>query len=760
MLGQLRYIFIILIAVVFCACSTTKFVPQDKYLLNKMHVSIDDRRNVNDIHKAHQDALDADGLADKMKSYVRQKNNSEIFGFWKLQLQVYSLAAPDSSKWINRTLWKMGEAPEVFDPALADVSLANIEQGMRNKGYFNAVVDTTMEVKNRRLALTYHVTAGEPYFLRDYNIRLQQQDLKEIAGSRRTLVSEGMIFDSDILDQERDRIARGMRRRGYYYFDKELLHYIADSAYQSQQISLQLTLNDYVEMASDSLKKQLFTQFRIRKVHFYTDADPDKLQSEEEVTTIEDGDWTFTYAGRKLLREKALKQNCYINPGDYYNIYRVERTYSRLNSLGPIKYVDISFDRVSDDELDCSIVVSRGKLNAVSAEVEGTYSAGDWGIAAGAGYTNRNIFKGAEELNVNGYGSYEWRQNGGRAIEAKAEASILFPNAPKVLFGYRYQNRPDEFVRTVVNGSLSYSYKPFGSRLTHQFNFVDISYVYLPWISDEFRAAFLKPTNILRYSYEDHFIVDWSYAGVWSSFSQAHPYRSYATFNYQVETAGNLLYGISTLAKLEKNSTSGSYEIFHIPFSQYAKADFAFAYHQIFSQNHRLVYHAALGVAVPYLNASSVPFEKRYFAGGANSVRGWQVRSLGPGAYRGDGTRIDYNNQAGDIKLDLNLEYRWKVWSIFELAAFTDAGNIWTIRDYDSQPYGVFDIREFYKQIAWSYGLGLRLDFSFFIFRVDCGVKLYDPSRIHYDGKQWRTASNGINWKDDVTFHFAIGYPF
>jgi outer membrane protein assembly factor BamA len=173
------------------------------------------------------------------------------------------------------------------------------------------------------------------------------------------------------------------------------------------------------------------------------------------------------------------------------------------------------------------------------------------------------------------------------------------------------------------------------------------------------------------------------------------------------------------------------------------------------------VFHADLGVAVPYGNSQTIPFEKRYFAGGANSVRGWSARTLGPGGYKGNGKLIDFNNQSGDIRLNLNVEYRAKVWSIIELAAFFDAGNIWTVFDYDAQPNGVFQFNEFYKQIAMAYGVGVRLDFSFFIFRVDFGVKLYDPSLL-YDGsgKQWRTVGNGLNWKDDMAFHFAIGYPF
>lgn len=758
---HVRNILLFLAVLLFSACSTTKFVPEGKYLLRKTSVRIEDRKEVNETHRQNESALDADALASKMSNYVRQKSNSEILGFWPLQLQVYSLAGKDSTKWINRQLMKMGEAPEVFDPSLAVASRAEIAKAMFNKGYFNASVDTTMRINKRRLRLTYDVTAGKPYVVRSYTVRLENPELKSIAKNERAmLVHEGMLFDADELDQERERITKAMRSLGYYYFEKDYLKYEADSAYKTNEVTLSLRLQDYVVNAPDSMREQLFTRFVIRKVQFCTDFDPALMTDSTDLVTRTRDNYVFSYLGKKLIRESVLRHSCSIVPGQYYNANRVERTYSDLNALGPVKFVDISFDQVGADSLDCIIVISRGKLNSVSAEIEGTYSAGDWGIATGAGYTNRNLFRGAEEFNVNGSFAYEWRQQGGRAIEGKAEASIRFPNAPKVSVGYKYQKRPDEFTRTVANAQVSYQLKPYGSKLSQNFHFFDLSYVYLPWISDEFRETFLQPTNILRYSYEDHFILDWSYGGTWSNYNQRSPYRSYGTFSYQLETAGNLLYGISHLLKQTPDPEDGSFRILNIRYAQYVKADFNFSAHHIFTKKHRMVYHGAIGVAVPFGNASSIPFEKRYFAGGANSVRGWTARTLGPGGYRGVGSRTSYNNQVGDIKLDLSLEYRWRVWSIIELAAFTDAGNVWTIRDYESQPYGVFKWNEFYKQIAWSYGVGVRFDLSFFVFRVDFGCKLYDPSRIYTDGTQWRTAGNGLSWKDDMALHFAIGYPF
>ena len=736
------------IGLVLClmSCNTTKFVPQGEYLLNKANIKVEDTKEV---------------AVSDLKNYLQQKQNTEILGFLKLQLGIYNTASLDTAKWTSKNARRIGEAPVIYAPELTDRSMVQLRKAMQNKGYFTAQVDTTITVKDRKVNITYHVTAGEPYIIRRYRVGFEHEELKQIAQDQRRLISEGMQFDVDMLNQERQRIARAMRRNGCYYFDEDMIQFVADTTRLKKQVDVTVKLSDYVTQLSPEEQAQVFRHYKISHVHFHIDYEIGRAPDGERMRASMKGDYEFTWVGDKLLRENVLIRNCPIQPGDKYNEVRVERAYSNLNQLAPIKYVDISFDPISEDELDCHIVLSRSKLNSISVEAEGTYSAGDWGIAAGVGYANRNLFKGAEEFTIDGRTSYEWRQNGGRAIEAKASTGLKFPNSLAIDLNYNYQTRPEEYTRSIFGAGLQYQLRQRLSRWQHQFRFADISYVYLPWISDAFRDQFLQSTNILKYSYENHFIVGWGYSGSYSSFLSRQPYRSYTNVNYNIETAGNLMLGLAEAFRFPTDS-EGKYTLFGTRFAQFAKADVSFTYNQIFNPSHRLVYHADLGLAVPYANSQAVPFEKRYFAGGANSVRGWTARSLGPGGYRGNGSMIDFNNQSGDIRLNLSVEYRAKVWSIIELAAFVDAGNIWTIFDYETQPNGQFHWNEFYKQIALAYGVGVRLDFSIFVFRVDFGVKLYDPSRMYGElyGTQWRTISNGLNWQEDMSFHFAIGYPF
>lgn len=739
---------LLLVGVMMSACNTLKFVPEDKYLLDNTKIEVEDTKEVK---------------ASDLKQYLRQTQNSKTLGFWKLQLHIYNTAPADtttkSKKRLARNAHKMGEAPEIFDPGLAAQSVTQLTKALQNRGYFHAEVDTTMSFKGRKLTLTYHIRANEPYRLRNTAYLLPPGDMRTYAMDReKTLLKEGMLFNSDVLNDERARIEREMRRNGYYYFERTLLHYEADSTIGDHQVDVTMDQPAYAETMPDTMRARVYSRQMIRDIYFHIDYNPAYAPEMTSINRSDREHYHFTWLEKKLLRERTLIHTCLIEPGDWYDIKKVEDTYANLNSLGVIKYVDISFEEYEPGLLDCHIVISRRKLNTFTAEVEGTYSAGDWGIAAGVGYVNKDIFHGAEELSLNLRGGYEWRQNGGRAIEARAQAGLKFPNRVNINLEYTFQQRPLEFTRTIANASLGYSIHRPNSPWTHSFNFVDLSLIYLPYISDEFRAVFLQPSNVLRYSYEDHLILGLSYTLGYTSFKANQPYRPYGYFKARAEVAGNTLDAIARLAGV-KADEDGTRQIFGIAYSQYFKFDFEFAYHQIINPKHRIVYHGSLGCAIPYGNSKTIPFEKRYFAGGGNSVRGWTMRCLGPGAYVGASDKIDYYNHAGDLKLDLNLEYRWKVWNFIELAAFTDAGNIWTIDDYDSQPLGVVT-RDFYKQIAWSYGVGLRLDFTVFVFRIDYGIRLYDPVYLSTDAKRaWRTAANGLGW-NDMAFHFAIGYPF
>ena len=430
--------------------------------------------------------------------------------------------------------------------------------------------------------------------------------------------------------------------------------------------------------------------------------------------------------------------------------------------------------------LDANIVMTKGENKSLSFEIEGTNSAGDLGTAASMTYQHRNIFKGSETFTIKVRGAYEaitGLQEGyenGNYTEWGIESSLNFPEfkfpflssefkkrikaSSEVGIKYNSQVRP-EFTRTLAAASWSYRWQD-SKRAHHRFDLLDVNYIYVPSKSKEFEEYLqnLSSRNsILIKSYEDQLIVRTAYSYTYNSSldkSRSNNRHSYS-LRMNLEESGNLLYlaskGLHSNPKGEKG-----YVIANIPFAQYVKGDFDYAHNFNIDNRNSFTFHIGLGVAYPYGNSQMLPFEKRYFAGGPNSVRGWSVRSLGPGSYKNIEGEMNYINHTGDIKLDLNIEYRTHLFWKFKGAAFIDAGNIWNIKEYKGQEEGTFHFNRFYKQLAVAYGLGLRMDLDYLILRFDGGMKAINPTK---NGKEKYPICQP-KFGRDFAFHFAVGYPF
>ena len=455
-----------------------------------------------------------------------------------------------------------------------------------------------------------------------------------------------------------------------------------------------------------------------------------------------------------------------------------------MGRLRALKYTNIRFDEIMENDsakLDANVLLTKGKNQSLSFEIEGTNSAGDLGAAASMTFQHRNVFKGSETFTMKVRGAYEaitGLQEGYENDDYKeygVEASLNFPEfkfpflssdfkrkiraTSEVGASFNSQNRP-EFTRTLASASWGYRWVDRKSS-QHRFDLLDVNYIYVPWKSDNFQDYLENLTDrnsILIKSYEDQLIVRMGYTYTYNSANdktRTSPKRNSYSIRLNLEEAGNLLY----LASKTFNSTpkdDKGFVIANIPFAQYIKGDFDFSQNWNIDERNSLVFHIGMGVAYPYSNSQVLPFEKRYFAGGPNSVRGWSVRSLGPGGYKGSDTGMNYINHTGDIKLDVNLEYRTHLFWKFNGAAFIDAGNIWNIRDYEGQEEGTFRFNRFYKQLAVAYGLGLRFDLDYLIIRFDGGMKAINPMRTGKDKYPFLRP----NFSRDFAFHFAVGYPF
>lgn len=729
----LLLLLITLVATALTGCSTSKFVPEDRYLLDAVQVRTDSK--------------DLD--AAQFGQYVRQKGNSHWFSLFKIPLGTYSLAGRDSTKWLNRTLRHIGEEPVVYDSLEAARSCADLRLAMQNMGYMNSYVDFETQVRGRKLKAIYTLHPGDPYRISSFRYDIPDsavaQVLAPVFGTGDQQVGE--VFTVSSLDNLRKRIATVLNDSGFYRFHKDFVTYTADSLQGTQGVNLVCRILPYRE--NSSAPPMPHPRYRVRSIHYRS------------------GD------GYDLpLRRSVLAENTVVKAGEWFSASDLQRTYNNFARLGAVRYTNITFREDTLHNLDTDIRLSMRKPNTIAFQPEGTNTAGDFGAAATLTYQNRNLFRGSELLSIELRGAFEAIKGlegyeRGDYEEYGVEARFQMPRlmAPflsrkgrrgstastELSVAWNLQNRP-EFHRRVFSAGLKYRWPTRDGRVQYKLDVLDLSYVYMPWISATFKHDYLDSVSnrnaILRYNYEDLFIMKAGFGLTYNAGDRV--------IRASVETAGNLLSGFSQIFRFKQNSHCQR-QLFNIAYAQYAKFDFEYTRLLRFSAHNTLALHGLLGVAWPYGNSTVLPFEKRYFSGGANSVRGWSVRELGPGKYRGRDGRIDFINQTGDMRLDLNLEYRTRLFWKFDGAAFVDAGNIWTLRSYPEQPGGQFQLDTFFKQIAVSYGLGLRLNFGYFILRLDGAMKAINPA---YDGHKDHYPIFHPRWGRDFAFHFAVGMPF
>ena len=787
----------LVLAVCLWACSPVKHVPDGQYLLEDVHISI-----------THDSTGHQAATATELFNFLRQQPNHKVLGFAKLQLATYSLSGRDSTKWYNRWLRRLGHAPVIYDSQLTELSARQLRQAVINRGYMDATVtvDTVLDADKKRARVSYSIDAGEPHVITalDYEISDPAIGTLIVNDTVDALVGPGDNFDRNRLDLERARITQILRDNGYYSFNREYITFVADTVAGTKDVALTMhvqpprrSADTDTLIAADRMARILQTEhipYAVRHIYFVMGSATD-LQSERfdpaAADTVNYKDISVIYLDSDhYLKPSILQEKCHIETGHPYNASQVDRTYESLSQLYILKFINIDMRPVGMVDgtmwMDAYIFASRNKKQSIAVELEGTNSEGDLGFGLGVTYQHRNLFKHSELFTAKVRGSYE-SLNGNldglindRYTEFAGEVGITFPKfeAPFVSRSYKlrsrastefalsanYQERP-EYTRVIAGGAWRYKWtvpatssRGFTERRT--FDLLDINYVYLPHSTLNFIDE-IAPTNpLLRYSYEDHFIMRLGYslqrtnrripqAGQTSFTVQP----SVTTWRASAETAGNVMYAISSLTGQHKSG--GAYKFLGIQYAQYVKGEVDIAHTVNLDDRNAVAMHAGFGIAYPYGNSQMVPFEKRFYAGGANSVRGWGVRTLGPGAYESRNNVLNFINQCGDICLNLNLEYRARLFWVFEGALFIDAGNIWTIKPYENQPRGEFRFDSFYKQLAVGYGVGLRMDFNYFLLRLDLGMKAHNPA---HDAEHWPLLHP--RWKRDSNFNFAVGYPF
>ena len=732
-----------------CSCSSKKYLAEDEFLLDKVSISVDS----------------SEISPSMLSGYVRQQPNSRWVSVVKLPLGIYLMSSPKSNNGLNRFLRKMGEAPVVYDSALSERSKVRIHDAMFNMGYLHAKVCTRETYEGHKVRVHYDVSAGMRYYVDSIHLDVADtviaKEMDKVADA--TLLKKGMPFDANILNQERSRITAYMNDNGYYTFNRDFIRYVADTVEGDYSVHLRMLVSEYVDPAvNESRRHQKYTIGRVQFSYDRSGGSPI---------------W---------LRKSTLNNSVSLIPGELYRESDLTDTYSRLNRLPAVAATNVRLEYNDQDSslIDVDVAITPARLNSIQLGLDGTNTAGDLGVAVNFTYQNRNVFHGSEVFSLKlrtafeaitgltGYADQNYFEYG-------IDAGMMFPDFifPFISRDYRRkskaitefnltyasQDRP-EFHRRVLTGAWKYRWGGANGKKLHRFDLLDINYVFMPWISENFYNTYIKNPEsrnaIIAYNYKNLFIVKLGYQYQYSSEGLATPMGIYGKDAYSLrvgaEAAGNLLHGICNLAQTNVNE-DGQRTLFNIAYAQYVKFDFDVSKSIRFSNRTSMAMRFALGVAYPYGNSHILPYEKRYFSGGANSVRGWSVRSLGPGSFIGTDGNIDFINQTGDIKLDMSVELRMHLFWKVDGALFVDAGNIWTLRDYKDQPGGQFRWDTCWEQIAVAYGLGLRLNLNYFLLRFDAGMKAINPA---YQDSERHYPLINPNFKRDFAFHFAVGLPF
>ncbi len=758
------------------SCHPAKNIPDGHYLLNKYKIECNNK-------KIDKEELDA---------YIKQKPNRRILAVFRFHLGIYNLFFKPDAKKIRRKIADIvGEEPVIYDEYLKEKSAKQLKIYLKNKGYYYAEVKDTAIIKNKKANVVYQIKTGNPYRLRQIQYKIEDYVIESIVlrDTVNSYLHKNKLFDAEMLQSERERISEELKNRGYFNFSKEYIYYQVDSNLNSWQVDITVGIKN-----PDNAKKQRHSKYMINNVYIFPEYDhKEHLDYADSIhatfDTIIINNINFIYHGKLKTNLKVILSANYIEKDDYYAKYNVDQTYKHLSDLKLFKMINISFKEAENNNnkhmLDCYILLTQFSKQSYIAELEGTNSSGNLGVAANLQYRHKSLLRGAEIYNFKIRGGIQQQttlssqSNNSNdiiddilpfnTIEYGGETGIAIPQfwfingnksygfvkkyKPKtnITIAYSYQKRPN-YTRRIANLSYGYFWKS-SKNTKHIVNPFEINLVDIPVIDSVFYSEIDNP--YIKNSYKDYLITTTNYSFIYNN-QRLNKQSNYMYLRANIEPAGNLL---STINKITKTTNQGNtYLVANRKYAQYMKTDIDIRLYKVLYRENILAYRFFAGIAYPYGNSSSIPFVKQFFSGGANSIRAWPVRALGPGSY--DNSAETYNYQTGDIKLEANIEYRFKLLWMIEGALFVDAGNIWSVVQNDTRDGSLFDINTFYDDIAIGSGFGTRLDFTFFVFRFDFGVKVRDPAQ--QSGEKMVIFSRRSDFFKDLfsNVNIGIGYPF
>ncbi len=744
-------------------CAVGNYVPEGKAIL--IDYEIVDNSSRYDISKS------------EVSNYITQKPNKNLFG-WLPRVWIYykTLNKTDKSfyRWVNHNL---GVEPVYYSNVYTNDSKRQIENYLNNTGFFKSKVTATKSEKNKRASVVYRITPAKPYKIRNVNKKINDSVVaKEIDRIVNDLVVKtGDNYNVFTMDKERDIITTHLRDNGYFMFSKDYIFYEVDTNFRQNKADVTLRIDGdrhYKYLINNVF---IYPDYNIKTASaIVNDTVPFTFSLRRKNPEYH---FNFIYGQNPKVNLKTFNQVIQIHQGEEFSQKRISQTYGALGSLKLYRLSNISFDTVpsANDSvklLNCTITLQKDKIHYYNLQLEGTNSGGDLGALGSFSYRNNNIFRGSEVLRVTLKGGFQAQRVNHDIIqegifntkEFGVDASIMFPRflspialhrfvteyQPKtvLLTGYNMQIRP-LYTRYIITASFGYNWRS-SNTVEHFLTPVNLNTVKV-FPTDLFAFVLDFETNQrIKDRYTDHLIFGLNYSFIFNN--QNVKKNNFFYFKFDIETSGNLLSLFNNTPIITKSSDN-YHQIIGIRYAQYVKYQFDLRFYHYFRNRNMLAMRVMYGQGIAYGNSIDLPFERSFYAGGSNGMRGWQFRNLGPGEFQNEySLNIEH---IGDLQLESNIEYRFPVYGFFKGAIFADIGNIWTLSNNEAFPGGQFKLDKFHKQIALDAGFGLRLDFSYFLIRLDVAAPLRDPS---YDEEhRWRVSK--LQWKD-VVWNFGIGYPF
>ncbi|MBP5373679.1 MAG: BamA/TamA family outer membrane protein [Bacteroidales bacterium] len=722
-------IFLILPALILQACSATRSLYDGQYLLSRNSVKVDD----------------SSFPSGELNSYIRQRPNSTLLGI-NPRLAMYSWAGHSDSGFA-RFLRKIGEAPVVYDPVKVDESIENIENHLQYIGYYGSQVESRISVKRRKVQVTYYVSLGKQFNISriDYDLpeygSFAPDFRKALEGSK---VKSGDILAEKALEEEAERSSQIMRNMGYFDFNKRFYAFEADTLSSDGKAALTLHLRDYA--LGDS---------------------PENAEPHLKYTI---GEVNISHPERLKIRPAVLENLNTLRPGQLFRENDVNTTYSRLSNLGMLSGVNVAM-KADGDRVNTDISLQGAAMQGFKTNLEASVnSTALIGISPQFSYFHKNLFHGGELLNIGIKGNFQFRPGNDAAYstEVSLTSSLRFPQAlglPNRLFkgpnipqtdlslSFNYQDRP-EFRRTMISTAFTYTGR-LGKRFRYLFSPIQMNMVRMFDINEDFLINVMVRNPFLYSMYTDHFDMGIGGTLYYSTDFSTVPAGSYRNWRLDYDVSGNFLSLFNKLMKF--NETTGEFLIWNTPYSQYVRLLLSRSQAIRLGREGKqaIAFRLLAGFGYGYGNSVILPFEKQFYAGGANSMRGWQSRTLGPGTAEND-SFFAIPSQTGECRLEANLEYRFPIIWKFEGALFADAGNIWDVSDMGVEG-GQITLSNLKESIALDWGLGLRLNMNFILLRLDAGIKLHDPAKAA--GSRWVTPDRWFR-DNNISVHFGVGYPF